>query len=412
MVDYSKWDKLELSDDSDVDVHPNVDKRSFIKAKQNQIHVERQQRKVQIEALKYERLVNDTLWQRISSLISTLKATDDHYTPGEDAGDRIFRAVLEIAARDPARDQPPPPPQNVFTEDQPLPTSSKMILSLLDDVKAKIDSSNVEPEKRFDAIIDELEAHVGKIQTMQADLATKLSEFEKEGRDNANPVSAGTEVELLNPGFADDKLNVDREILRESDTDGLLIDAFNVAIDENNDEKTWQYVHQALLLQYCRMLGHDGTNLFFKPKDMFTAEVKEKFERIRELAGKQRSAESQKDHQVEQIQIMAVEPGTSIQIRIPDANSNEEDEKHARAVYEGFPLKVQEALQSGPLGRVNQVLAEMDVAEAEILVAQLREAGCLDIQEDVIDTTTDDGSKYLEDLEASFKNTSIEDDTP
>lgn len=53
-----------------------------------------------------------------------------------------------------------------------------------------------------------------------------------------------------------------REILRECGTDGLLIDAFSVAIEENNDKKTWQYVHQALLLQYCRMPGHDGINLF------------------------------------------------------------------------------------------------------------------------------------------------------
>ncbi|KAJ3526462.1 hypothetical protein NM208_g11179 [Fusarium decemcellulare] len=50
-VDYSKWDALELSDDSDIEVHPNVDKRSFIRAKQNQIHQERQQRKLQIETL-------------------------------------------------------------------------------------------------------------------------------------------------------------------------------------------------------------------------------------------------------------------------------------------------------------------------------------------------------------------------
>jgi cell division cycle protein 37 len=27
-MDYSKWDKLELSDDSDIEVHPNIDKKS------------------------------------------------------------------------------------------------------------------------------------------------------------------------------------------------------------------------------------------------------------------------------------------------------------------------------------------------------------------------------------------------
>lgn len=57
-VDYSKWDALELSDDSDFEPHPNVDKRSFIRAKQAQIHQQRADRKNRIETLKYERLIN------------------------------------------------------------------------------------------------------------------------------------------------------------------------------------------------------------------------------------------------------------------------------------------------------------------------------------------------------------------
>jgi hypothetical protein len=49
-------------------VHPNVDKRSFIRAKQNQIHQERLQRKHQIETFKYERIINDGLLKRISAM--------------------------------------------------------------------------------------------------------------------------------------------------------------------------------------------------------------------------------------------------------------------------------------------------------------------------------------------------------
>jgi cell division cycle protein 37 len=30
-LNYSKWDQLELSDDSDIEGHPNVDKKSLIK---------------------------------------------------------------------------------------------------------------------------------------------------------------------------------------------------------------------------------------------------------------------------------------------------------------------------------------------------------------------------------------------
>jgi cell division cycle protein 37 len=51
MVDYSKWDNLEISDDSDIEVHPNVDKRSMIKWKQEAIHRERAERKAKMDYL-------------------------------------------------------------------------------------------------------------------------------------------------------------------------------------------------------------------------------------------------------------------------------------------------------------------------------------------------------------------------
>lgn len=75
VLDYSKWDALELSDDSDIEVHPNVDKRSFIRAKQNQIHQQRQQRRHEIATLGYERIINDGLLKRIDGLLTALKKT-------------------------------------------------------------------------------------------------------------------------------------------------------------------------------------------------------------------------------------------------------------------------------------------------------------------------------------------------
>lgn len=50
-LDYSKWDNLELSDDSDIECHPNVDKKSMIKWKREAIHRERAERKAQISQL-------------------------------------------------------------------------------------------------------------------------------------------------------------------------------------------------------------------------------------------------------------------------------------------------------------------------------------------------------------------------
>lgn len=58
-LNYSKWDNLELSDDSDVEVHPNVDKRSFIRWKQRDIHEKRDVRKQELESLKRELEINE-----------------------------------------------------------------------------------------------------------------------------------------------------------------------------------------------------------------------------------------------------------------------------------------------------------------------------------------------------------------
>src|SRR5271163_3043715 len=112
-VDYSKWDSLELSDDSDIEVHPNVDKKSFIRAKQNQIHQQRQQRRHEIETLKYERIINDGLLERINALLDALKKHQEE-ADSRNPDELVFQALIESAG-DPAKDEPPKPPEGVYT---------------------------------------------------------------------------------------------------------------------------------------------------------------------------------------------------------------------------------------------------------------------------------------------------------
>ncbi|KLU81241.1 hypothetical protein MAPG_00333 [Magnaporthiopsis poae ATCC 64411] len=227
-LDYSKWDALELSDDSDIEVHPNVDKRSFIRAKQNQIHMERARRKNEIETLKYERIA-------------------------------------------------------------------------------------------------------------------------------------------------------------------------------------WRCVHQALLLQYCRALGRDGVQLFFKrittanhqAQEVFLKDVRETYGKIKVRTAeinKQRAAEKAEGGGVgvEQIQLHAVEPGTKLSFRVPDKDSQDPQEQAAWAIFESFTPEMKKAIQSGNLDEVNKVLGELNVAEAEELVGKFNEAGILNLEEGVIDTTTEEGKAEFE----------------
>ncbi|KAJ1498189.1 hsp90 co-chaperone Cdc37, partial [Coelomomyces lativittatus] len=44
-IDYSRWNNIELSDDEDIEGHPNVDKKSLIRWRQQKIHQEREDRR-------------------------------------------------------------------------------------------------------------------------------------------------------------------------------------------------------------------------------------------------------------------------------------------------------------------------------------------------------------------------------
>jgi cell division cycle protein 37 len=125
--------------------------------------------------------------------------------------------------------------------------------------------------------------------------------------------------------------------------------------------------------------------------------------RTRELAEQRKRDEADGTGGVEQIQLHAVDPNTTINIVVPPADSTDEDAKEARAVFETFPPGLQRALESGSLDRVNEVLGKMSVDEAEQVVAQLGEGGMLSLEAGVIDATTDEGRKQMEEIERSGK---------
>ncbi|ORY69790.1 uncharacterized protein BCR38DRAFT_480957 [Pseudomassariella vexata] len=476
-LDYSKWDALELSDDSDIEVHPNVDKRSFIRAKQNQIHAERQQRKHHIETLKYERQINDGLMKRISSLLDALKshaAEAETRNPAEVA----FQAVMESAGNA-GDDKPPPRPEGVHSEEGELPTYTKMMATLLDQVNKALDENK--PDNRYNGMIEEIGDHLEKVQDLQKDLLTKLAELEKAEKSKITSESYATgfdssfvskstpsdkkhepQIELLNPNAGttkaaepktsssatpddDDEVEVSSDarkyanikpsdyresnnfisshphILAEKEQDGILVMAFDSQLD-GKDELAQRYVHQALLLQYCRALGKDGVPLFFKrittkghqAQDVFYKDVQETCFRIKtrckEINAERAAEKASGGEGVEQIQLHAVEPGTVVNIKIPAANSEDEAEKRRREIFEGFKPDMRKALETGSLDKVNQVLGRMKIEEAEELVGLFGEANILSLEEQIIDGTTEEGKKQIKEMEEKAALESYADD--
>jgi len=238
-----------------------------------------------------------------------------------------FQAVIESATGlDPKDDQPPPRPAGVHNAEEQLPTYTKMMATLLDQVNKALDEKNVEQDKRYEATIAEVEEHLKKVTDLQGKLLEKLDELEKIEKSKITSESIHTgfdsthinkskpstseekkdasKVELLNPNYSgtdslpapskatdedDDDAEIEAspaakqfatikagdyreslafltkhtEILTEKETDGLLVLAFDAQL-QSRDDYARNCVHQALLLQYCRALGRDGVALFFK----------------------------------------------------------------------------------------------------------------------------------------------------
>ncbi|KAI1437670.1 Cdc37 N terminal kinase binding-domain-containing protein [Xylaria sp. CBS 124048] len=483
-VDYSKWDNLELSDDSDIEVHPNVDKRSFIRAKQNQIHAERQQRKLQIETLKYERQINDGLIKRITALLTALKANAAEAE--SNLAEMAFRAVMESAGR-PEDDKPPARPEGVHSQVEQPPSYTKMMATLLDQVNQTLNEKN--PANRYTAMVEEIEDHLKKVQDLQRQLLAKLAELEKEegrkitsegihtGFDSSYVAKSApstsksaekkpeSKVELLNPNFSADEpegstsaASADKDdsddegddseieasadgrtfanikaadyreshafitshlhIVSEKETDGILVMAFDAQL-ENKDDLARNYVHQGLLLQYCRSLGQDGVPLFFKrittkghqAQEVFYKDVQDTYFRIKNRAAEINAQRAEnKSGDMEQIQLHAVQPGTEIKIQIPPVVGEGEEGKHEREIFESFAPDMQKALESGSLDKVNEVLGKMKVPEAEEVVNLLSEANILTLEEQIIDATTAEGRQRVKELEEQATTESYADD--
>ncbi|KAK3069684.1 hsp90 co-chaperone Cdc37 [Teratosphaeriaceae sp. CCFEE 6253] len=173
-VDYSKWDALELSDDSDIEVHPNVDKRSFIRAKQNQIHQQRFDRKHRITTLKYEKVVNDGLLSRIDALLKSLEAHKqdaEGRSTADEIDEVVFDSLMDVQGDGSlGEDRPPGAPDGVHVKEQ-QPSYSQMMGALVDQVKEEVERSKVGGPGS---------SHFAKVQGLQKDLLAELNKLEKE----------------------------------------------------------------------------------------------------------------------------------------------------------------------------------------------------------------------------------------
>ncbi|GLB38381.1 putative cdc37 C terminal domain [Lyophyllum shimeji] len=192
-LNYSKWDQLELSDDSDIEGHPNVDKRSLIRWKQRDIHEKREARRHNIAKLQAQIACNGVLLPRITEIANTLSDPAPSTPPTA-----YFNSLAEQLEKNPSRDCPPTNDPNKFEQ-----TYDGMLLSLLkqvgEEARQKVKEAGTPESEREDKIAQHLaSAMQDHVQRLKETIDKDSAELKREEEEQKKKIT----MEDLHEGFS------------------------------------------------------------------------------------------------------------------------------------------------------------------------------------------------------------------
>lgn len=208
-IDYSKWDRIELSDDSDIEVHPNVDKKSFIKWKQRDIHEKRQQRNIEIKASLVQLTMYAKLNERVDYLINNLltaELLDDQkikavldagFNPAERFDYEKLKSERGDSLRKGLKD---------LTFDQAEVNNSPPYNEMIEDLFTQIKEDHPETAKDGENLKAELQAHRAKIDDVLLKQTIKLDDllYQKSLLISSDDYHTGFDRSFLNKDNDDD----------------------------------------------------------------------------------------------------------------------------------------------------------------------------------------------------------------
>ncbi|KAH8104810.1 Cdc37 N terminal kinase binding-domain-containing protein [Cristinia sonorae] len=406
-LNYSKWDNLELSDDSDIEGHPNVDKKSLIRWKQRDIHEKREERKLHIAQLKADIACNNVLEPRIKQIAKDV----------EEKGPTHFSQLVERFKTQPSPEAPPTNAPNQKTYDEML---LSLLLGIWEDAKKQ--GVDKDSPRLGETLVKGLQNHAVKLAEHQAKLKTELEKEEAEQKKKITsddlhdgfeshyvppkpapppvkgaviePASKGkakaTQFEVINPKGVEAASNTfaststadieeelpeltpsleafshlplkgyeqswefikaHRDVVVPGASDALLVAAFQ-AQSEGKAKHARQCVHQSLLLQYCDKLGKDGVSIFFRKMIsgdqratvIFEKDVQDTYNHLVERVRISKAEE--KAQPAEQIQLVPENPETKITFNVPDGPPPEKLELEGPGFEDVSMDDVRKALQ-------------------------------------------------------------------
>ncbi|KAJ1902032.1 hsp90 co-chaperone Cdc37 [Coemansia sp. IMI 209127] len=168
-IDYSKWDNLELSDDSDVEIHPNIERGTFLRLRQKKIREERENRRMRKEKDEVLISMNKDLIESVTGLRDRV-ANADEPTMAEIASQwekdirvaREYNEKREAAAKD--------------GKELMQPSDEEMMAAL----KARISDDLLKDAAKLDSLEERRGAYVAQLNTHIDKLSKNLQDAEKD----------------------------------------------------------------------------------------------------------------------------------------------------------------------------------------------------------------------------------------
>lgn len=433
-IDYSKWDHLEVSDDSDVEVHPNVDKKSFVRMKQRQIHEERMKRDNDIKLMRQQNEMYVHLNKRVDKMLMTLK--DDALFEEKQRNDFLAENFDPKETSDTAEDLPTYNEmiEDLFTQifEDKKPQNGAEVRKYVVEHRAKINAVTKQNNERLEKLYAEKAKHITSedIHTGFDSFYTNKDDVKKESVAEKGKTKR-TVIETINdpksvPAKSEEKkpetkkkaqptpeeelenlktypetdafglismkdytasakyLRTHPFIVNEQQKDGLLMKAFDYQL--KNDSKTAKnIIHQSLCIRFVADLVKDSKDyaqveravlLFFdkvmQDNALLMQETENTFDHIKKRCEVIKSESS--NEQEEQIQLKLLDPNSKLTVTIPQEGTPEYSE------FLKLLANMQAAVKTGDLDKINEVLGKLPVAEAEGVLEIFEKSGVIGIQ--------------------------------
>ncbi|KAJ3191216.1 Kinesin- protein 6 [Irineochytrium annulatum] len=410
---YSKWDKLELSDDEDFECQRD-----------------------KIGALKLENECNARVISAFSTAMDTLKTgakiadvTGPLVSSLTEWDDKLAHDVMVQAHTDRDSRWPPPTPDPFFMKRVQLKDVAKalgeltaatataglpgaQVVRMMTEVVASLNKRTKEVEKEVAKEEEEMNSKIttetireGFSKTVVSKPVTKEEKPEKElvtihdpsgKKTEGSTATAETAIEaeddeteryITNPhaerfsrlsGVEESYsfLGQHPELAVPKYSDEILAQAFNLEMS-GEPGRAKQCVHQSLMLQYCHVLGKDGIMLFFmrlknpqhSAREVFMKDVADTYlrisNRVKELKKQEKEKEDEEKRQAEARVAAALQEDGTYALPVTE-ESTEEDKKRAE-VFATFPASFQKAILTQDVDEINGVLAELKESAEEML---------------------------------------------